>query len=134
LIALDTNILVQYLVREHSDQWELATDLIRALTIENPGFISREVALETVWVLHRVYRYSRNQIAATILHLIATEGITTEAADDVSLAINRFGQGVPDFADLMILAAARRNGASAVFTFDRRFSRLAGVRLVESAQ
>ena len=35
--------------------------------------------------------YSRNQIAATILHLIATEGITTEAADDVSLiAINRF--------------------------------------------
>ena len=54
--------------------------------------------------------------------------------DDVSLAINRFGQGGPDFADLMILAAARRNGASAVFTFDRRFSRLAGVRLVESAQ
>ena len=35
MIALDTNILVQYLVREHSDQWELATDLIRALTIEN---------------------------------------------------------------------------------------------------
>ena len=66
MIALDTNILVQHLVREHSDQWELATDLIRALTIENPGFISREVALETVWVLHRVYRYSRNQIAACV--------------------------------------------------------------------
>ncbi len=34
----------------------------------------------------------------------------------------------------LVRAAAHRNGASPVFTFDRRFSRIAGVRLVESSQ
>ena len=41
-----------------------------------------------------------------------------------------YSQGGPDFADLMILAAAERVGATPLYTFDRRFARIEGAALL----
>ena len=134
MISLDTNILIRYLVRDNVDQAEAALRLLDTLTPEHPGYICREVAIEMVWVLDRTYRLPRDHIASIVQELARSEEIIVEDHEDVIIAADGFRRGLADFADLMILAAARRNEASPVFTFDRRFSRLAGVRLVESAQ
>ena len=59
MTAVDTNVLVRYLVRDILELAEAARDLLESLTVERPGFICREVAIETVWVLERSYRLPR---------------------------------------------------------------------------
>ncbi len=132
MIAVDTNVLVRYLVNDDAAQASAARALLEGLTPERAGFICREVAIEMVWVLERAYKFSRAQIADVLVELIATDSIVVEAADDVAGAAGRYRRGGVGFADLMVLAAAHRAGATPLYTFDRRFAGMDGAILVES--
>lgn len=130
MIALDTNILVRYLVRDDRHQAEAARALLESLTPERPGYVCREVAVELVWVLERAYGFPRDHIGAVLEELVATEGLAIEAAGDVARAAIRYRAGGAGFSDLMILAAAERSGARPMYTFDRTAARLDGVELL----
>ena len=132
MIALDANVLVRYLVVDDVEQAEAARTLLEGLTSQNQGFICREVAAELVWVLERAYRFTRIQISEVLVELVASDALVFEAATDVARAALRYRQGGPDFADLMVLFAAERTGATPLHTFDRSLSRLEGAVLVES--
>lgn len=134
MIAVDTNVLVRYLVRDDADQAEAARLLLEGISSERPGFICREVAIEVVWVLERAYKFTRTQIADVIIELAATDGVVIEDAEDVMRAAIRYRQTSADFSDLMILAAAQRASAGPLYTFDRRLARLEGAALVEAGQ
>lgn len=126
MISLDTNVLARYLVADDARQAATARALIESLTPERPGFISREVVVEMVWVFERAYRLARAQIFDVLLELLATDSLVLEASGDVARAAFAYRQGGAGFSDLMILAAARRQDALPLHTFDRRLSRLAG--------
>ena len=130
MIAVDTNVLVRYLVRDHREQAEAARALLQSATAGKPAYACREVVVELVWVLERAYGYSRDRIAAILEALVATEGLVVEAADDVALAAFRYRSGGAGFSDLMVLAAARRAAALPLHTFDRKAARLEGVELL----
>ena len=130
--ALDTNVLIRFLVRDIPEQADAARVLLEGLTTDNPGFICREVMIEVVWVLERSYRFSREQIASIVLELMDTDTLVIEDDNDVAQCAISYIQGGADFSDLMILAAANRVGAQPLYTFDRRLSRLQGVMLLEA--
>lgn len=130
MIALDTNVLVRYLVRDDERQAESARALLESLTTERCGYVCREVVVELVWVLERAYGVSRERIATILQELVATEGLVVEASDDVARAAFRYRAGGPGFSDLMILAAAERSGARPLHTFDRKVARMEGVELL----
>ncbi len=130
MIALDTNVVVRYLVRDDLQQAEVARVLLESLTPERPGYVCREVMVELVWVLERSYRFSRQRIATVLEELVATEELVIESAADVARAASRYRAGGTCFSDLMIVAAARRSGADPLYTFDRKTSRLEGVTLL----
>lgn len=132
MIALDTNVLVRYLVNDVREQAAAARALLEGLTAQAPGFVCREVAVEMVWVLERAYGIARAQIADALLELAATDSLVVEAIDDVARAAERYRLGGADFADLMIVAAAERAGAAPVHTFDRRLARVEGAVLVQA--
>ena len=131
MIAIDTNVLVRLLARDHAEQAGAARTLLQGLTPEQPGFVCREVAVELAWVLERSYGFPREAIAEALLELLASNNLVFEAADDVAHAAFRYGQGGPGFSDRMILAAAARVEALPLYTFDRRLSRAEGTELVE---
>lgn len=131
MIALDTNVIIRYLVRDDEDQAEASRVLLESLSERQLGFVCREVILEVVWVLERAYRLSRDQIAIIVEELTHTEGLIIESNDDVIRAAMGYRQGSADFSDFMILIAAQRAGAGPLYTFDRKFSRLAGTELLE---
>ncbi len=131
MIAVDTNVLVRYLVADHAEQADAARALLERLTPERPGFICREVAIEIVWVLERAYGFTRVQIADVLMELIATDSIVVEAAGDIARAVYAYRQGGVGFADLMILSAAEREGAAPLHTFDRQLARMNTAVLVE---
>jgi len=58
MIALDTNVLVRFLVEDDEKQSQKATRLIRnAQKRGEPLFISDIVMCEVVWVLSTSYRF-----------------------------------------------------------------------------
>ena len=130
MIALDTNVLVRYLVCDDMEQANTARALLESLTPASPGYVCREVTIELVWVLERAYVFSRDRIATILEELVATEGLEIEEANDVARTAFRFRAGGPGFADLMIAAAAERSGAHPLFTFDQKAARLEGVSLL----
>ena len=132
MIALDTNVLVRYLVRDDAEQAEAARALLESLTADRPGYVCREVAVELVWVLERAYGYSRDQITTVLEELVATEGLVIEAADDVARAAFRYRIGGTGFSDMMIVLAAERARALPLYTFDQKAARLEGAALLEN--
>ena len=124
MIALDTNVLVRYLVDDDPQQAEAARTLLVELTTERLAFICREVSVELASILDRAYGFSRNRIATVFEELAATKEIHLEVADDVLRAADSYRRGGPDFADLMKAAAAKRASACALYTFDRQNDQL----------
>ena len=131
MIALDTNVLVRFLVRDDEAQASAANMLLTSLTAEEPGFVCREVVVELVWVLERAYGFPRDQIADVLEQLVSTEVLVIEAADDVAQAAFRYRAGGAGFSDLMILAAAERAQALPMYTFDQKAARQEGVMLLQ---
>ncbi len=133
MIALDTNVLVRYLVRDHAEQAEAAHSVLDALTAETPGFVCREVLVELVWVLERSYRIPRTEISGQLLNLVGADALVVESAADVARAALAYREGSADFSDAMILAAARRAAAHPLYTFDRRAAAQEGVQLLQAS-
>lgn len=129
MIAIDTNVLVRFLVNDDAEQAAAARELMAAASRQAPVFLCREVVVETVWVLERAYRFSRARIADMLVELTAADGLVIEAADDVAEAAAGYRRGGVGFSDLMILAACRRSEAQPLFTFDQQFAALDGAAL-----
>ena len=134
MIAIDTNVLVRYLVRDDQEQAEAARTLLESLTAERPGFICREVAVELVWVLERAYGFSRHQIANIVEELVSTEGLVFEAQDSVAQSSIRYRTVNAGFSDLMISSTAKRSGAHILYTFDKKAARLEGATLLPTGR
>ena len=129
MTALDTNVLIRYLVGDVPEQAEAARALIDELTPDDPGFICREVVLEVAWVLERSYRFTRPRVADALLDLTASDTLVVEQSDDVAAAY-RYRQGGVGFSDLMILRATERADSTPLQTFDRRLARMPGANLL----
>ena len=54
MIALDTNVIARYLVRDDTEQAEAARSLLESLAADRPGYVCREVTVKLAWVLERV--------------------------------------------------------------------------------
>ena len=130
MIALDTNVLVRYLLEDDERQADAARDLLSRLTPEQPGFVCREVTIELAWVLEKSCGFSRSLVAEALRELIYAEELEFETADDVISAIEHYREGGADLPDRMIMAAAKRSGAYPLFTFDQKLARLDGVSLL----
>jgi predicted nucleic-acid-binding protein len=130
VIGVDTNILVRFLVQDDPRQSEAARSLFARCSVREPAFIGREALIETVWVLESAYGLPPSRVAPVILGLLEAEEIVVEAAEDAVVAVEAYGAGLADFADHMIVRAARRTGCSTLYTFDRKAARNNGATLL----
>ncbi len=125
MIALDTNILARFVLSDDAEQAAAARTILGGLSQDNPGYVCREVVLELVWVLDRVHRLGRAEVARTVTILLESRELVFETAERVATALSHYAAGGPGFADRMILLAARDAGAGLV-TFDAGLARVAG--------
>ena len=131
MIALDTNVLVRYLVEDDAKQTALATALIdRAITAGDALFISHIVVCETVWVLSVSYRVARQEIALVLRELFRARHLAFDASDQLVRALDAYESGKADFADYLIRENARASNCDEVATFDKVLSRERGFRMV----
>lgn len=132
MIGLDTNVLVRFLVQDDRAQAALATARIGALTEADPGFVSREVQVELVWVLERAYGLPRAEVARALEGLLEAQELVVEASDRTAIAADRYHKGGPGFADQMVALAGQGAGCTTTLTFDRKAARIPGMRALEA--
>jgi predicted nucleic-acid-binding protein len=129
VIALDTNVLLRYLVQDDLAQSATATRILEhVLTPDDPGFVPIVAVLEIDWVLRVQYEFSPVIVAATLRKLMASPNLVFEQAVAVEQALEfEFG----DLADNILHETAQANGCRKTLTFDRKFARLPGVELLQ---
>ncbi|MGH6903807.1 MAG: type II toxin-antitoxin system VapC family toxin [Geminicoccaceae bacterium] len=116
MIAVDTNVLVRYLVEDDVAQTDRAEAVLRSGAVLVPN----TVLLETAWVLRTGYRFNRAAIVAGITKLLGLPGVQAEDRAIVGRALDWYGRGL-DFAHALHLASSGR--ADAFATFDRALRR-----------
>ena len=120
MIALDTNVLVRFLVADDEEQNRRATELIEAaIQKEDALYISDIVLVETVWVLSRSYQFSRQEISEVLHKLLAARHLVFSAPDQIARALSAFEQGSGGFADYLIREHAHHFGCASMATFDQ---------------
>jgi predicted nucleic-acid-binding protein len=120
VIALDTNVLVRFLVEDDKAQSAKAAKLVqRAVTRKETLFVSDVVLCETVWVLVSAYRVTRAEVGQVLGQLLKATHLNFRNVDELLQALKAFGAGKGDFADYVIREHARVAGCDEVATFDR---------------
>ena len=118
MIAVDTNVVVRYLVEDDVAQTDRAEAVLRSGAV----LVPETVLLEAEWVLRTSYGFGRTAIGEGLRRLIGLPGVEVEDRAAVGLAFAWFDQGV-DLADALHLASSGR--ADAFATFDRALRRRA---------
>lgn len=119
MIAVDTNVLVRFLVADNETQAACATASFEAAARRRVTiFVSQIVVCELVWVLSIAYRRDRFEITSMLELLLRSGGLELEGRDEVTRALNAFAAGKGDFADYLIREKARSAGCESVMTFD----------------
>lgn len=115
MIAVDTNVLVRYAVKDNYLQTLEATDFLA----NHICWVHKTVLLETVWVLSSKagYALSREAVIERVRHILGLENVYAQDEVDVANALTWFEAGM-DFADALHLASS--NALDGFATFDRR--------------
>jgi len=132
VIGVDTNILVRYLTQDDDIQSDLATRLIEGFSRESPGFIAQTTIVETIWVLSRRYKLSRNAIADIMEYLLKSNEFLIENSDVGYQALAAYKASNGDFSDALIAMTGLKEGCKKTFTFDTAASNIKGMQLLKS--
>ncbi len=101
-------------------QSEQAARLVRrAISRDEPLFVSDVVLCETVWVLLAAYRVSKRETCETLSQLLKAKHLGFGNVDSLTRALEAFFAGKGDFADYVVREHARAAGCEQVATFDR---------------
>lgn len=131
MAALDTNILVRYLVQDDAQQLSAAKKLIRAaIRAGETLFIPITVTLELEWVLRSNFKFDKEQVTTALSNLLASVELSFESEPATEIALALYKKGTADFSDCMHIALAHIAGETPLWTFDRAASKIDGAKLL----
>ncbi|MBR1091467.1 type II toxin-antitoxin system VapC family toxin [Bradyrhizobium manausense] len=127
MLAIDTNLIVRYLTKDHAKQSARA----RALIDGEPVFVAVTVILEVEWVLRSAYDYPASDVARALRIFAGLPTVTVEDGAMVAAALDLAERGL-DFADALHLT--RSGHCEGFVTFDRKLVRAAKAAGFEGAR
>lgn len=133
MIAVDTNVLLRYLLNDDAAQADTAASLIKG---GDTVLITDVVLAETLWTLSgKKYRLNKDQLAGVVHALFEEPNVRFEEGAAVWMALNDYLESDgADFADALIInkarAVAKAQGGpfSGSYTFDKAAQKLQGAR------
>jgi len=121
--ALDTNVLVRFLVRDNDQQAKTIYRIFKqAESDKEELFVPLLVVLEILWVLESVYKIPRQEILDSINDLVLMPILEFEAQSVILKFVSSAQENKMDLSDLLIALSAKSSGCEYVLTFDRRAS------------
>lgn len=119
--ALDTNILVRFLVKDDEEQTRIVYECFQQAELSKELlFVPLLVLLEMIWVLDAVYAVGRSEILSAISHLLSMPILAFEAKDAIRRFLAAAYETNVDLPDLLSAHSAKAAGCESVLTFDKR--------------
>lgn len=121
MIGLDTNVLVRYLVQDDPVQSNRANRLIEtAVQQGNILWICLVTLCETIWVLNKCYKLSKEELLPILEELLLIPQIKVENDDVVRQALRDYEKSKKiGFPDCLIGRQNLHRGCSLTYTFDK---------------
>ena len=127
MIALDTNVLVRYLVEDDAAQSARAAKRITSASQSGDElFVSTLVLCEVAWVLVVAYKVPKTELAGALRQLLRARQLVFENKDAFTQALDAFERGRGDLADYVIRETAHMHGCTSVATFDKALLKESG--------
>ncbi len=129
--ALDTNVLVRYVVLDDVAQLAVATRLIRkCVSVGQTLFVPVTVTLELEWVLRASFEYTKDEVMPVLASLFSAAELTFESEHALEVALQLYREGSADFADCLHVALAAQAGELPLWTFDKRAAKINGAQAI----
>lgn len=132
MIALDTNVVVRFLVRDDEMQAEQARRRLKQAEEKRERLlIPLLVVLETIWVLESAYDKTRAEILGAIRAMRQMSVLEFEASEVIERLLADGSEYGADLADILIAHSARAAGCESGITFDKRAAKLSFFTLLK---
>lgn len=141
MIAIDTNVLLRYLLADDAQQFAKAKNLVKT---SNPILITDVVLVETVWTLTgKRYDFDRENVCEVIRLLMGDGGFVFEDNQAIWSALRDYEESKSvrgkslDFADALIANKARYSARqkgfslSGFYSFDKAVAQLDGAKILK---
>jgi predicted nucleic-acid-binding protein len=134
MAALDTNVLVRYIVQDDAAQLAAAKRLISRCVGEGLTlFVPVTVVLELEWVLRSNFEFGKDDVLRTLSSLFSAAELSFESERALEVALQLFRKGAADFADCLHVTLATQAGESPLWTFDKSAAKVSGAQLLAKA-
>lgn len=131
--ALDTNVLVRYVVQDGSGQLAAAKRLIDRCVGEGQSlFVPVTVTLELEWVLRASFGYVKADVLQVLSDLFSAAELAFESERALEVALQLYRKGTADFADCLHIGLSTEAGEQPLWTFDKSAAKVIGARLLRT--
>jgi predicted nucleic-acid-binding protein len=131
--ALDTNVLVRYVVQDDRRQLAAAKRLIEASLGKGRSlFVPVTVVPELEWVLRAGYGFDKDDVLRVLSSLLSATELSFESERALEVALLLFRDATADFADCLHVALAAAADEQPLWTFYKGASKLAGAQRVNA--
>lgn len=131
--AIDTNVLVRFLVNDDRAQAEQVRQLFAAAEQQRDVFfVPLLVLLETIWVLESAYQVQREDLIDALGDLLLMPVLQFEQREAVHAMVSRAKGNTMDLPDALIAHSALAQGCDAVLTFHQKAARGEGFALLSA--
>ena len=132
MIAIDTNILLRYILRDDEKQANLASKIINKYMGKKASILINNVVLcEFIWSL-KMKKFQKTEISGLLKEILVTEEFSFEDTNLLLECLGEFEQQNCDFADIVI---AKFNHQKYEYiptvTFDKKAASLKECKLAE---
>lgn len=142
MIAIDTNVLLRYLLADHASQHQIAKKII---STRHPVLITDVVLAETIWTLTgKRYELDKAAICELVRGMIGDRAFCFENSQVIWSALmdyrdsKRIRGKALDFPDALIVRKAQRiadrdgQQLESFFSFDKALDQLEGVKVLST--
>lgn len=125
MIAVDTNVIVRFLIRDDEKQAQAARKRLKQAEAQRERLkVPLLVVLETIWVLESAYDKTRGEILDSIRDMRQMPVFEFEADNVIEGLLNDGPEYKADLADILIAHSAHGSGCESGITFDKTAAKL----------
>lgn len=128
-LRIDSNTILRYLVNDAPLLAIRAVALLERVANGTETVLLEDVVLaEVVWTLTTFYHATRAQVHDYLVQILQLDGVENPDKPVLQTALLFYRDRKVDFIDALLAAKAIGDGSAEVYTFDRDFDRLPGVK------
>lgn len=122
--VVDANVILRYLLGDHPEYFEKANAFMSQLKVgEAHAYIPEGVLIECVYVLLKVYRVPRDEIADKLVALLSYKGVRSDNRTLLIKSLQVFNEQNVDIVDAIVHVTAEERGWQ-LLSFDKDLGKL----------